>query len=157
MTETRNTDTGPMCPGQVLQNIRYSVPPTCVDNWCYYRKATDVRIKPGMISACSHVNIFSSEGSAYKITSTLTLFVTHISISTNTSRLIPTIACWTLRFVILPFFHLMITALSGTQVSYSTHARHLTLNLVQWTQHNTNTKACRWKWPWAILTNLPWS
>ena len=98
-----------------------------------------------------------TDGSTYKITSTLTLFVTYTSISTNTSRLIATIDCWTLRFVIVPFFLLMITALSGTEEAYSTYARHPTINLALRTQHNTNTKACRWKWPWAILTNLPWS
>jgi hypothetical protein len=98
-----------------------------------------------------------TDGSTYKIMSTLTLFVTYISISTNTSRLIATIACWTLRFVIQPFFHLMVTALSRTEEAYSTYARHLTIHLVQRTQHNTNNKACRWKWPWVILTSLPWS
>ena len=62
MTETRNTDTGPMCPSQVVQNL-----PTCVDNWCYYRKATEVRIKLSMNSACSLVNtsIFSSDRRLY--------------------------------------------------------------------------------------------
>lgn len=98
-----------------------------------------------------------TDGSTYKITSTLTLFVTYITISTNPSRLTPTIACWTLRFVILPFVNLMVTAFSGTEEAYSTYARHLTINLVQWTQHNKSTKAFRWKWPWAILTNLPLS
>jgi hypothetical protein len=79
MTETRSTDTGPMCSGQVVQNIRYSVPITCVDNWCYYRKATEVRIKPGISSACSHVSIFSSDRRlyTYKITSTLTFCDAH--------------------------------------------------------------------------------
>lgn len=139
-----------MCPGQVVQNIRYSVPPTCVDNW-YYRTATEVRIKPGMNSACSHVHIFSSDRRLY-----IQNYVNahtfcdlhqylHKHITTNSHhRLLNFAVCDTAIF-----------SLSGTEEAYSTYARHLTINFMQWTQYNTNNKACRWKWPWAIRTNLP--
>lgn len=138
-------------------NIRHSVPPTCVDNWCYYRKVTEVRTKPGMNTTSSHVNVFSSDRRLYIQNYVYAHTFCHISFFKNTSGLIPTTACSTLRLVILSFFRLMITALSGTEEAYSTYARHLILNLVQWSQHNTNTKACRWKWPGAMFTNLPWS